>query len=488
MSADSTPSGAVEAGQPDTAEQDGKVERQVQDTPTHDLRTFMQSVEAQSAREVLRIDERVSGHFETAAITSELVKKMRMPIICYQQVEGTQLPVVHNVCASLSRIAKSMGWTVPELENRLESAYDSLIPPVRQESGPVRESVLRGAAVDLSMLPAIRYTESETHPYLSAFHVVAWDPVSEALNVSVHRLMVVSKNALTIYMTPGGHLDAIFQANADAGRNTPVAAFCGAHPLWSLGSLAAGTLALDELSVVGGLLGYPLPVVPGLFASNLSIPSHSELVLEGELSYTELDTEGPYGEAFGFVSEVDSRPVFRVKAMSHRKEPMFQDIVPGQLEHLTMTGVCTQVHLKKTLFEQYPCITNLFLPTPMTVHISISRNTESSLAHGIIRRILLEHRFVKHVVLFDDEVDITNAKQTQNAIAMHVQADRDTVILPGMRGNGLDPSELDGKTTKWGIDASGHARAGGAAIRNRIPQAVSDALDIKALLERARRR
>lgn len=488
MSTDSTPGGAVENAGHHKPRDPGTAETTHQNAAIHDLRGFMQTVETQSARELLRIDEPVSSHFELAAITSELVKKMRMPIIRYQQVEGTSLPVIHNVCASLSRIAKSMGWTVPELENRLESAYDALIPPVSQASGPVRDKVLQGEAVNLKWLPAIRYTETETHPYLSAFHVVVRDPSSNTLNVSVHRMMLISENALTIYMTPGGHLDTIFQANAQAGRDTPIAAFCGAHPLWSLGALAAGTLELDELSVIGGLLGYPLSVVPGLINSELQIPAHSELVLEGVLSHTELGPEGPYGEAFGFVSERDSRPMFRVQAMSHRDNPLFQDIVPGQLEHLTMTGICTQVHLKKTLFEQYDCITRLFLPTPMTVHISISRSTEPALAHGIIRRILVEHRFVKHVILFDDEVDISHAKQTQNAIAMHVQAHRDTVILPGMRGNGLDPSELDGKTTKWGIDASGHARQGGVALRNQIPQSVVDALDIKALLERAMQR
>ena len=455
--------------------------------PVHDLRSFIKTVSELSARELLTIDEPLSGHWQLAGITTELVNKMRMPVIRYSNVEGSAMPVIHNVCASLTRIGKSMGWTVPELENRLAMAYDNLISFEDVETGPVRDNAMTGDSVDLSILPAIRYTETETHPYLSAAHVVAYDPVSKAMNISFHRMMIIGKNTLTVYMTPGGHLDTIFQHNAREGRNTPLAVFLGVHPLHSLGSLAAGSLALDEFSVIGGLLGYPLPVVKGLIDQRLRVPAYSEIVLEGELSCTTEREEGPYGEAFGFVSDVSTRPVLTVQLISHRDDPLFQDIVPGQLEHLTMTGVSTQVHLKKTLLEKYSCITDVHLPTPMTVYIGVSVDIGQWGGGDILRDILTSQRFVKQVVLFDDEVDISNAKQTQNAMAMHVQADRDVVTLSGLPGNGLDPSEINNKTAKWGVDASSYAKHGEMLVKNKIPKPILDSLDIKAILERARK-
>ena len=104
----------------------------------------------------------------------------------------------------------------------------------------------------------------------------------------------------------------------------------------------------------------------------------------------------------------------------------------------------------------------------------------------MLEAILAGQRFVKHAVLFDEAVELADARQTQNALALHVQADRDVVVLKGQPGNGLDPSEIDGRTTKWGIDASGRAGRGGPPLRNRLPPRVVEALDVAGVLERAR--
>jgi len=218
-----------------------------------DLRSFISYLQEHSKREYLQINDSLKGDWQLAAINQTLVSKMRMPVIEFSQVENTSMPVVQNVCASLSRIAKSKGWTVPELEERLAQAYDNLIAPEVVIDGPIRENIMQGDDVDLNMLPAIRYTDTETHPYISAAHVVARDPVSGSLNISFHRLMVSGRNQLALYATPAGHLDRIHKHNIANNENTPIAVFIGAGPLWSLGALAAGGLELDEMGVIGGL-------------------------------------------------------------------------------------------------------------------------------------------------------------------------------------------------------------------------------------------
>lgn len=453
---------------------------------SQDLRSFLKFVESEVSREYLPIADQLDGNWELAAITSALQDKMRMPVIHYDNVAGSTMPVVHNVCASLSRIAKSLEVTVAELEIKLEEAYEQLLPPERVESGPVRDMVIRGDDVDLGILPDIRYTATEHSAYLSAAHVVAVDPRSGASNISFHRLMKHGRDSLGIFMTGGGHLDQIFRYNAEHGQDTSVAVFIGAHPLCSLGSLAAGALSLDEYEVIGGLLGSPLAVVDGLLDDNIKVPAASEIALEGWISWQETVDEGPYGEAFGFVSDVTQRPLLRINAMSHRKNPVFQDIVPGKLEHMTMTGVAVQVHLRKTLTEQFDCIQGIYLPTAMTVFIAV-RDLAGSAAPAaeILRKILTEQRFVKHAVLFDEDVDISNSKQTQRALSMYVQADRDVLVIEDLPGNGLDPSERFDKTTKWGIDATCLKPGEKPVVRNELPAEVLEKLDISGILDRA---
>ncbi|MFK8077025.1 MAG: UbiD family decarboxylase domain-containing protein [Granulosicoccus sp.] len=450
-----------------------------------DLRSFLETVRQQSARECLDIDEQLDAHWEVAACTVGLENKLRVPIIKYTDVSGTDFPVVHNVCSSLPRIARAMGESAEQFEQRLSSAYDTLIPPVKQPTGPVRDVVLLADELDLYKLPNIRYTESETSSYISAACLVAKDPVSNVLNLSFHRLMILGKNQLAIYMTPGGHLHEIFTKNQLEGQDTPIAAFIGSHPLWSFGCLAAGSLQLDEYSVIGGLLGQPLEVVPALEDESLWVPAWAEFSLEGVIKHNVDALEGPYGEAFGYTSRKAERPVIEISSLSHRSNALFQDIVPGHLEHMIMTSTAIKVHLDRTLKAEYPWIGEVHLPAPMTAYVSAKRTATSDDVRTMIDNTLRRERFIKTISVFDDSVNISNAKETQKALAIHMQAHRDMVIVEGLTGNGLDPSEVDGLTTKWGVDATATAVKEGNANANALPAEVLQRIDINRILKRA---
>jgi len=446
-----------------------------------DLKGYMQALATHYPREYITIDDQLSGDWQLAAVSSALEQRLRIPLIEYSNVANTSFSVVHNVCSSLARIARVLQCSVPELEQRLGKAYDSLIPPEVQQTGPVRQVLYQGDAVDLSLLPAIRYTQTQTHPYISAACVVARDVRSGALNVSFNRLMIQSRNTLGIYMTPGSDLETIYRENQQSGLDTPVIAYLGSHPLWSLGSLASGPLALDEFSVIGGLLGYALPVVRGLHDPDLLLPAKAQISLEGVLKCDLSNDEGPYGEAFGYVSAVATRPVIQVQSFSHQHQAMFQDIVPGKIEHMTMTSVAIKVHLKKILGEQFDCFSDVFLPAPMTAYIAVENATPRDEIHRLLRTVLFEQKFIKHAVVFDSQIKLDNAKATQRAQSIHVQADRDVLIFKDQSGNGLDPSEQAGRTTKWGIDATATTVAEGLATTNELPEEVVKDLDIEAI-------
>jgi 2,5-furandicarboxylate decarboxylase 1 len=64
---------------------------------------------------------------------------------------------------------------------------------------------------------------------------------------------------------------------------------------------------------------------------------------------------------------------------------------------------------------------------------------------------------VKLVVVVDEDVDVRNPTEVEWAIATRMQADRDVIILPGMAGLHLDPSQPNhpsGLGAKMLIDAT----------------------------------
>jgi len=454
-----------------------------------DLRSFLQFVREHCPQEYLRLEQEVSPQWELAGIVAKLEGALRAPVIECLRVAGTELPVVTNVCASLSRIARSIGRTERELEEMLAGAYDLPLPP-RIWSGaavaPVRERVLRDEAVDLTRLPQMRYTEVETSPYLTAGAVVARDPDSGALNVSYHRLMICDRNTTGIFLAPGGHLHAIHAKNTAAATDTPVAVFIGAHPLWSLGGLAAGALQLDELGIIGALLGAPLEVVPGIVDPRLLVPARAEIALEGRICHDRSVDEGPFGEYAGYAMPRAKKPVFDVSVMSHRDRPLFQDIVAGRVEHLTMTGVALRAHLERTLRRAYPeAILEVYLPAPMTLFVKLDKSRLAIRSVGeLMREVLAAQLYLKRVVCFDPDVELRSLQRTQWAVATRAQVDRDLVVMPDQPGTGLDPSELDGKTTKWGLDATAKPDLAHYAPRNRVPQQVLDRIDLREILQR----
>jgi 3-polyprenyl-4-hydroxybenzoate decarboxylase len=76
-----------------------------------------------------------------------------------------------------------------------------------------------------------------------------------------------------------------------------------------------------------------------------------------------------------------------------------------------------------------------------------ARNAIAALFGGIMR--------LKHVFVFDEDIDIHNDLQVEWALGTRFQADQDLVILQGMMGMTMDPS-LNGRRTgaKTGFDCT----------------------------------
>jgi len=451
-----------------------------------DLRSFLATVREQLPREFLDVEQQVSPEYEIAAVVAKLEQRLRTPVLHFHNVEGSALPVVTNVAASLPRIAKAAGWTQPELERRLISAYDHPIAPMIQEGddAPVREIVERGDEVDLRRLPQCRYTEVETHPYITAATVVARDPGCGALNLSYHRLMLLDHRRSGIFMTPGGHLERIFRANAECGEATPIAAFIGSHPLWALGSLASGSIAVDEYGVIGGLLGEPVDVVDGIDDKRLLVPARAEIVLEGRILPDETAQEGPFGEFSGYATAKERAPIVEFDLISRRADAIYQDIVAGRAEHLCLSGTAIRAYLHRKLKQDFEIVGDLHLPAPFTLYLQLDKAAFPHLEiKAVLETILRDLPFVKLAYAFDSDIDLKNHRQTAWAIATRAQPDRDGVLLADRPGIKLDPSEAGGRTAKWAIDAT--AKPGLAAFPpiNRIPEDVLDRVSVDALLK-----
>jgi UbiD family decarboxylase len=119
--------------------------------------------------------------------------------------------------------------------------------------------VLTGDDADVTKLPVHLQHGADGGPYISASIDYVIDPKTGWTTVGLRRLMLRSGKETGIDLVAPSDLKAIYEANAAAGKRTPVSFVVGAHPI----DHVAGTMRLpvDELGLVAMLRDAPLAVV-----------------------------------------------------------------------------------------------------------------------------------------------------------------------------------------------------------------------------------
>lgn len=454
--------------------------------PPDSLRAFLELVRTKRKADYVEVSREVSPRYETAAILTKLEAKRRSPVLVFRHVTGAGMPVVTNVGGSMGRLALALGCSLSEVGQRFEQAAAQRIAPTTVEQAPVHEVVLRGEEVDLGLIPPMVYhADDSEHPYLTAAMVVARDPETGIQNLSYHRMMIVGRDRTGIYMERGRHLHGIYEEYRARGEAMPIAVVIGIHPAITLGALYAGKADVDEYEIVGGLLGHALAVTPTVTGSGLLVPAAAELVLEGEVSVTEDMAEGPFGEFTGYGTGATRTPVFEVGAVTHRRDPLFQDIVSGGMEHLLLSMPALEHRTLRDARAASPGVRKVALPAPLTAIVSLAKQDDDE-PRRVIEALLRSDIYAKHVIIVDADVDPSDLREVMGAMALQTQASTKVVVLPDEQGTPLDPScpSEDGRSAKMGIDATRPLAPARPVTRNRIPQAVLDAVDLNEILGR----
>ena len=192
-----------------------------------DLRQFLKVLEA--AGELQRITTQVDPKHELGAICKICNEKPNSPALLFENTKGNSIPVVGQLLASDQRVALALGL---EPENAFEETVRRTATPIATRlvpSGPCQEVVMKGSEVDITKLPLCTNNPRDGAPYITAGHVIIKDP-EYGKNLSIYRMMLISKNEVTIRFTPG-HDGYDFIKNAEKrGQRTFEVAVCVGVP------------------------------------------------------------------------------------------------------------------------------------------------------------------------------------------------------------------------------------------------------------------
>jgi UbiD family decarboxylase len=447
-----------------------------------DLRSFLDLIKRTRPADFQIVSRPVDPAYEITALVAKLEKEgRRRPVLLFEHVKGSAFPVLTNLHASRSRLAAAINAAPDRMLETYLRAMERPIAPRVVATGPVKEVVRRGGDVDLTALPQIVHHERDAGPYVTAAISFAKDPASETWNCAYNRLMLQGRDRTSIHLTLGKHLWEFHKIAEARGEPLPVAFAIGVHPAIALGALAIGSIDEDERAIMGALLGEPLELVK-CETSDVLVPAHAELVLEGEILPAARVAEGPFGEFTGYSLGERQREIVRYTAITHRRDAMFQDITVAHLDHMLLSTIPMEANLYRAVRAMVPSVKAVRVPGPFTCYVSIEQRLPGQ-AKNAIMAVLGADLYMKRVVVVDHDVDVFDDRQVNWALATRCQPDRDLTVITHARGSDLDPSTReDGYTAKWGVDATAKPSLAAYTPRHRVPPEVWQRLRLEDYL------
>ena len=410
------------------------------------LREFLNNLEQNG--ELIRITREVSHQYEVANIMNTLGEH---PVI-FENVKGFDFPVFGGITSNRDIIAKGLNTTK---EGLLLKLVDSLRDPKEPEmlsEAPCQEVVIKGEEVDLDRIPMLFHLPGDGGRYGTATVAVIKDPET-GRNACYHRIMQMGKNTCTVRLIPRRQTRTTY----DKTEGDLEMAICVGN---SVAVMVAASLGpppgVDELAIANAL---DETALVKCVTKDLEVPAESEFVLEGRITRN-TDREGPFVDLTETRDFERQEPVFVIDCITHRKDAMWQALIPGRMEHKILMGMPKE----PTIYDEVSKVA-----TCKNVLVTIGGG---SWLHGVVQiqkkgpddgkktieAAFLGHKSMKHVVVIDDDVDIYDSDAVEWAIATRFQGHNDLIIKLDQPGSSLDPSGdhsgKKAKTTKVGVDAT----------------------------------
>lgn len=396
----------------------------------HVMETFRQLIDWLEANgKLATVTKAVDPKHELTAVM-RCVQKADNQALKFASVTGANLPVVTNVFGFRSTVAASLGLDEKDLLRTLVRQENHRIPTEQINDAPVQEIVSTGADVDLERdIPQIVFSELDGGAYITAGVLIAPHPETGVYNASWNRCQLVGKDKLRVRMMPPQHLGR-YHAEAEAKQqNLPCAIVIGAPPGLMFSAASKVPYEVDELEVAGAWQGKPLRVTR-CKTIPVDVPADAEIVIEGEVLCGVREDEGPFGEFTDSYVPVMKNHVFRVTAITRRKDAVYHTILAGGTEDLNLVGVPIQTEIYKKVSAFVPRIRDI--ATPGYVFgcvISIEKQNEDQPKNALIAA-LGGYSWTKIVVVVDEDVDPFNAADVLWAIQTRCTPDTGTYLIP----------------------------------------------------------
>jgi 4-hydroxy-3-polyprenylbenzoate decarboxylase len=445
--------------------------RNNKDVPVTDLRSaldFLSNIPGEVVSTDVEVDPEaeLSGVYRYVGAGGTCARPTRKggPVMIFNKVKGyPDFRVAIGLVGSRKRVGHLLGCEPARLGHLLKDSVQNPVPPVLLSGRPAlcQEVVHRAEDADFdlrTLLPAPTNTPEDAGPYITMGLCYAADPVTGDSDITIHRLCVQSRDELSMWLTPGRHIEAFRQKAEAAGKPLPISISIGVDPAIEIAACfepPTTPQGFDELQIAGALRGRPVELAQCLTINARAI-ANAEVVIEGELlpnvrvrEDQNTDTGKAMPEFPGYTGDAKpALPIIKVKAVTHRRNPILQTTVgPGE-EHVNMAGIPTEASILDMVERAMPGkLQNVFAHSAgggkLLAVLQFKKSSPVDEGRQRQAGLLAFAAFpeLKHVIVVDEDVDIFDTDDVLWAMQTRYQGDASTVFIPGVRCHPLDPSQ-----------------------------------------------
>ncbi|MBL89034.1 MAG: hypothetical protein CL517_02010 [Actinobacteria bacterium] len=446
--------------------------------PYISLRHFLDALEY--LEHVLHIDEINQDEYEATALMYRMIEKysaQEAPVLFFDQILSKnrifKKSSIGNLFGKWDLEAMALGivptnssrenykLAIKKIEQHIdENGKWPRIKPIVIEArkAPCKENILQGENIDLFNFPFLQTNPADNGCYINTGSVILED-TSLGRNIGTYRCQI--KNSNTIGINPQINQDGwkfLNDLRAQGEKNADVAIALGTDPItFSMSGSKVAKYGEDELEIAGGLIGEAIETVK-CETNNIHVPANSELILEGQIPLNKMESEGPFGEMYGYIGEEKKENFFmKVKAITHRNNP----IIPNQFTGITRG--CLTAPIEASLNRKYRShfkeFVGLYYPLeyPGFCFVNLGKTTTEK-TFEIGRYISTTLKIAKITILFDKDVDIHNLNEVLHALGSRWQPQRSSEIIEKASSLSGDPSSnKKGEGNRIIIDATRNA-------------------------------
>ncbi len=488
-----------------------------------DLRDYIRQLE--KIGELKRIQAEVDPYLEITEICDRTLKAGG-PALLFENVKGSDMPLLGNLFGTTRRVAMGMGeesaealrevgkllaqLKEPEPPKGVRDAWEKIpvfkkvldMAPKKIKNALCQQIIFEGDDVDLSRIPVQTCWPGDAAPLITWGLVVTRGPRKSRQNLGIYRMQVLGRNRVIMRWLAhrGGALDYRDWQQLHPGEPFPVSVALGADPATILGAVTPVPDSLSEYAFAGLLRGSRTEVTQSI-GNELQVPATAEIILEGHLHPDDMAPEGPFGDHTGYYNEVESFPVLTIDRITMRHDPIYHSTYTGRPpDEPAILGVALNEVFVPILQKQFPEITDFYLP-PEGCSYRMAVVSMKKEYPGHAKRVMFgvwsflrQFMYTKFVIVTDDDIDVRQWDDVIWAITTRMDPVRDMTLVENTPIDYLDfASPVSGLGSKVGFDATNKwkgetEREWGmpiemdAAVKERI-DAIWDELGIKMSTE-----